>query len=325
MEWRLRLNREYNTQSRYASSRRLTGQCLCSAAVPLSGSYYLWAVRAAGYGFDWGHNLGGYYNYLGRAFATGQLHLPIEPSSQLLAQPDPWNPAVDDSYKMHDMALFNGRYYLYHGAGPAVLLFAPWRLITSHDLPENFALFLLCFGSFLFFSGALLRILALTGAILSPYLLAMMLLALGICQGVPYLLNRVWVYEIAIGGGAFCISGAVFCLVRAIQSPRSAYWLSGSGLMFGLAIACRPHLGLAAAIALAGLAVTRVGSRDDFIAFLAPLALVGTNRGGLQLSALRKPFRVRRPIPAFRSRPESNPSGCRECAARAVLHAVLPT
>src|SRR5882724_7225689 len=186
------------------------------------GCYYLWAVRAAGNTFAWGYDLGGYYDYLGRGFAHGHLYVPIDPSPKLLAQPNPWDPAVDDSLKMQDMALYNGHYYLYHGGTPALILFAPWRLVTGHDLPESFALFLLC-------CGALLRVLDLAKATPGPLLLAAMLLALGVCQCVPYLLNRVWVYEIAIGGGYFCISGGVFFLMR-----RSAWWLAASGLMFGL-------------------------------------------------------------------------------------------
>jgi hypothetical protein len=237
------------------------------------GRYYLWGVRAAGNQFLWRYDLGGYYDYLGRAFAHGKLHVPIEPSPKLLAQPNPWDPAVDDSLKMQDMALFNGRYYLYHGAGPAVILFAPWRLLTGHDLPESFALFLLCFGGFLFSCGALLRLLAVAKAEPGPLLLGVMLLALGICQSVPYLLNRVWVYEIAIGGGYLCLSGALFFLAMSVESRRSAYWLAASGLMFGMAIACRPHLGAAGAIALAALAISRRGS---VAAFLFAFALAGS-------------------------------------------------
>jgi hypothetical protein len=237
------------------------------------GSYYLWTVRAVGNKFDWGYDLGGYYDYLGRGFAHGHLYVPITPSPKLLALPNPWDPAVDDSLKMQDMALFNGRYYLYHGAGPALILFAPWRLVTGHDLPESFALFLLCFGGFLFSCGALLRILDLAPARPGPWLLAAMLLALGICQSVPYLLSRVWVYEIAIGGGYFCISGAVFFLARGIGSRRSVYWLAASGLMFGLAIACRPHLGLASAMALLAVAVSLSGRQ--LAAFVIPLTLAG--------------------------------------------------
>jgi hypothetical protein len=244
---------------------------LAAAAI---GSYYLWQVRSAGFSFDWVHDQGGYYNYLARGFASGHLSVPITPSPELLAQPNPWDPAVNESLKMHDMALFNGRYYLYHGPGPAVLLFTPWRLITGRDMPERFAIFLLCFGGFLFSCGALIRLLALAGANLSPPLLAVMLLALGLCQSTPYLLSRVWVYEVAIAGGYFCISGALFFLVRGIESSRSSYWLGASGLMFGLAVACRPHLGLVGVIALGGLAIY-LGRSRGVIAFLIAFGLAG--------------------------------------------------
>ena len=254
------------------------------------GSYYLWSVRAAGDKFYWGYDLGGYYNYLGRAFAHGRLHLPIQPSRELLALANPWDPAVPDSYKMQDMAFFNGRYYLYHGAGPAVILFTPWRLLTGHDLPENFALFLLCFGGFLFSCGTLLRLLALADAEPGPLLLALMLFALGICQGVPYLLNRVFVYEIAIGGGYFCLSGAMFFLAGSIESRRRAWWLAMSGLMFGLAISCRPHLGLAGAIALAGLAASPNRTRSSLISFTAPLILVGAAVAAYNYQRFGNPF-----------------------------------
>src|ERR1041384_7544964 len=142
----------------------------------LVGSYYLWAVRAAGVRFDWKHDSGDYYALLGRGFASGHLYLPVQPSPQLLAQPDPWDPAVDFSLKQQDMVLYHGRYYLYFGAAPAVLLFAPWRFITGHDLPQTFAMFLLCFGGFLFSCGSLLRVLDLALAKPGPLLLATLLL-----------------------------------------------------------------------------------------------------------------------------------------------------
>ncbi len=82
---------------------------------------------------------------------------------ELLAKPDPYDPSIDDSIKLFDAALFNKHYYLYHGAGPAVLLFLPWRLITGHDLPENYAAFLFCYFGFLFSSAALLALLRLAG------------------------------------------------------------------------------------------------------------------------------------------------------------------
>ncbi len=247
-----------------------------AAVATLVGVYYLWAVRASGTRFEWGYDLDGYYNFLARAFTGGHLYLPIQPSPALLAQPDPWDPSVDPSIKWHDMVLYGGRYYLYFGAAPAVLFFAPWRLATGHDLPQNFAMFLMAFGGFLFSSGALLRVLDRFAVKPGPLLLAAMLLALGLGQSVPYLLNRVAVYEIAIAGGYFCLSAAVFFLVRGIGSPRAPYWLAASGLMYGAAVASRPHLILAGLIALAALVWMYGRERKwEVVAFALAFALVG--------------------------------------------------
>jgi hypothetical protein len=94
---------------------------------------------------------------------------------------------------------------------------------------------------------------------------------------VPYLLGRVWVYEIAIGCGYCCLSAALFFLTRAAGSSRAGWWLGGAGLMFGCAIACRPHLGLAAVAATAGLAVWSLRARRIrlMVPFLVPLVTAG--------------------------------------------------
>ena len=245
--------------------------------VALVGLYYYWGVRATTDGFAWHRQLNGYYNYLGRAFASGQIHLPVEPSPDLLRQPDPRDPAVDVSLKMHDLVLFKGRYYLYHGAAPALLLFAPWYRITGQDLPENFALFLLCTTGYLASCAALLRLLHVASAWPGPFLLALMLLALGLCQSVPFLLNRIWVYEIAIAGGYFFLSVAILFLTLGLTTsePRRArHSLAAAGLAFGAAVASRPHLILCAAIAALTLAIF-LGPKRRLTAFLLPLIAAG--------------------------------------------------
>ena len=179
---------------------------------------------ASGNASPWGFDLAGYYDYLGRAFASGHLNVPIDPAQ----------------YQMHDMALYHGRYYLYHGAAPAVLLFAPYRLATGHDLPEPYAQFAFCFGGFLFSTLVLLRILRLARVESGPGTLALLLLTLALCTGVPYLLTRVWVYEIAIACGFCCTTAGVFFLAGGVESRWRAAWWATSGLCFGLAIASRP-------------------------------------------------------------------------------------
>ena len=233
------------------------GLLACGIAI-----YYKWEVRAAGTDFVWDQDyLGGYYNYLAHGFTDGHLYLPVEVDPRLLALPNPIDPKAGIGLpKLFDAVLYNRHYYLYHGAGPAIMLFWPYRVLTRKDLPENYALYLLCFGGYLF---SALTLMALKPDI-KPWLLAVMLIALGFCQSVPFLLNRVWVYEIAIGGGYFCIAAALFFFVR--------QWYWPAGLMFGMAVACRPHLGIVGAFAIVALAVS---NRRRLPAFLIPFAIVG--------------------------------------------------
>jgi hypothetical protein len=262
------------------------------AIAVLVGAYYLWCVHATGQKFQWGYDLGGYYNYLTRGFARGHLYVALDPSPKLLELRNPYAADVDDSLKMHDMVFYRGRYYLYHGAAPAVLLLLPWRLLTGHDMPEVFAMTAFCFAGFLFSAGTLLRLAVLERVAVSPGLLAVLLLALGICQGVPFLLSRIWVYELAIGCGYFCISAALYFLARSLDSTRAAAWLAGSGLLFGFSIACRPHLGLAAAIATAALAFRFIRKRHTrpLLAFLLPLTAAGLAIATYNFQRFGNPF-----------------------------------
>jgi hypothetical protein len=268
------------------------------ALVCLVGIYYRWSLRAAGQELEWGRDLAGYYDYLGRAFAAGRLELPVRPKPGLLAAPNPWDPNANNEHKMHDMALYNGRYYLYHGAGPALLLFAPWRILTRSDLPERAAMLVMCLGGFLFSLAALLRLLRLAGVDSPLWLVLPMGVALGVCQGVPYLLSRVWVYEIAIAGGYLTVAGGVWCMLRALEARRMTWWLAGSGAMFGLSIACRPHLVFAAAVfglALLACLVRRggwrpaIGSRD-LAAFALPLLAAGLAAAAYNFLRFGDPF-----------------------------------
>ena len=258
------------------------------AVAAVTGFYYEWGVRATGFEFEWRNaSLTGYYNLLAQGFAAGHLYLPVEPDTRLLALKDPLDPnAGQDLPKLFDTVLYGRHYYLYHGAGPAVLLFLPWRLVTGWDLPERFALFVFCFAGYLFAAGTLISMLRMAGAEVGAWVLAAMLLALGFCSSVPFLLNRVWVYENAIGGGYFCVSAGLFFLLRGLRSGRGV-WLAAAGLMLGLAVACRPHLGIVAGF---GLVAAALGVRRRAVAFAIPLVTVGVAIGAYNLARFGNPF-----------------------------------
>jgi hypothetical protein len=233
-------------------------------------------------------DINGYYDLLGRAFASGHLYLPIKPQPELLALADPQDNRVNGPYKLLDTVLYQRRYYLYHGATPALLLFAPWYLVTRHDLPENFAAFVLALAGFVFLSRLFLRVTDFAALRLRASLLALCLFALGIGQLAPFLLHRVKVYEIAIVCGYACVSAGFYFLFRWIaDARRQSAWAVFSGLAFGLAAGARPHLALAA---VAGLVVLVLFSRPAAFAFLAPVAMCGLAIAGYNYARFGNPL-----------------------------------
>jgi hypothetical protein len=224
----------------------------------------------------------GYYDLLGRAFANGKLRLPVEPSPKLLALADPWSDRINKPYRLLDAVLYKGHYYLYHGATPALLLFTTWYLITRHDLPENFAAFLLSLGGYLFLSELFTRALSSLSIRLPLSVYTLFLVALGVGQSVPFLLHRVKVYEVAIACGYFCLSAGFYFIFRRLSaSGRPALWAALSGMSFGLAIGSRPHLGVAAVSVFFLLlllpdpltSLARRFVRRDVVAFTVPVIL----------------------------------------------------
>src|SRR5438477_1567619 len=73
-----------------------------------------------------------YHSQLADAFLHGQLSLRAEPKRELLALPDPYDPALNPPYPLHDASLYRGKYYLYFGAAPALVLHLPVRMLTGY-------------------------------------------------------------------------------------------------------------------------------------------------------------------------------------------------
>jgi Ca2+/Na+ antiporter len=289
------------------------------AAFLIVGAFYFWiiGIGAESKRFAWDSGLeqyyglpapaiakgswdvNGYYDLLGRAFANGHLYLPIKPQPELLALANPQDNRMNGPYKLLDTVLFRQRYYLYHGATPALLLFAPYYLLTRHDLPENFAAFLLALGGYVFLSLLFLQALSFVSRRIPVTLLMLCLLVLGIGTSVPFLLQRVKVYEVAIACGYCCLGGGFYFLFRLLTDlRRRVLWAALSGVSFGLAIGCRPHLGLAAASALVFVLLlqdpgTRLFQRltqKSVLAFALPVVACGLAIAAYNYARFDDPF-----------------------------------
>lgn len=220
--------------------RRSPDFLLALVALFLVG-FYFWTA-SNGYSFREAPR-DGYYNALTAALLAGQLHLLEEPKPQMFELSVPYEPGRNAWTRLHDASLYHGKYYLYFGVVPAVVLFAPWRILGLGDLPESLAATLFASGGLLFWLAVLRRLFRehLPGT--PAWMEAGAAGALGVASVVPFILRRPLIYEVAIAAGYFFLAGACFFFMSADGGfrLRVSRVLLG-GLFLGLAVGCRPNL-----------------------------------------------------------------------------------
>ena len=221
---------------------------LVSFMLVVMGAFGLLAFEASA-GRPLSRDPEGYYALVTDAFFSGQLHLKVEPRSELLALSDPYNGALNQPYRLIDLSLYHGKYYFYWGLTPVVLLFAPLRFVTGLFPSEALACAFFgaaatgCMGWLLLAlrrrhfpeSSAILTFFALICIASGSYLPA---LAMG---------NSV--YGVPIAAAAFCQSLLWCCIARALHSRDSVLgWTVAAGIALGLAIGARPNYVLWSAV-----------------------------------------------------------------------------
>ena len=236
-----------------------------------------------------------YYNLLVQSFRAGQLSLKKEVPSGLAQLANPYDPQANAPYRcescgMLDLSYYKGRLYLYFGVTPVLILFWPFAALTGHYLFHRHAVLIFCAIGFLV-SVVLLRALwHRYFAKVSVGVVAACTLALGLATGLPVLLARCDIYEVAIACGymlTMLALGAIWC---ALQEPerRGVRWLAAASLAYGLALGARPSLLFGAVILLMPAAYAWRQRRKSWALLMAavgPITLIGL---GLMLyNALR--------------------------------------
>ena len=98
------------------------------------GFFYGWTVQTTSAEMRPNGPKSDYYNLLVDGFKDGHLYMKVAVDPQLLALRPEQRPG--SAPYLLDASLYQGRYYLYFGVTPAVLLFWPFAAVTGHDLPE---------------------------------------------------------------------------------------------------------------------------------------------------------------------------------------------
>jgi hypothetical protein len=191
------------------------------------------------------------YNLTAEGFRAGHLYIPVAPSPELLAKPNPADYSNSNLWFL-DASLYNGHYYLYWGPLPALALLAVKVAFRIHaEVGDQYVLF--AFYTLFLAAGAVL-IARMTRRLfpqLPPALALLGTAAFAYATPTTFMIATPGIYEAAIGAAqAMLLLGLVFAFEavwRAGETRPSRVRLVAAGACWGGAIACRVSAVLPAA------------------------------------------------------------------------------
>jgi hypothetical protein len=242
---------------------------------------YVWFV-SIGTWTTW-RSGGSYYDQLATAFRDGHLWLERSPSPELLALPNPYDPAARaDVNFLPDASLYNGRYYLYFGPFPAVLI-VPIKLVLPILIGDQLMAFAFTFGVFLVMAAALVRVWRRFFPLLSLWFVTPAVLAVGLMAPFAWILgSRASVHDAAISAGQLFFLLGIYVAWTALDRDRVSKQLGVlAGVFWAASLASRitqiVAVGVMLLVVYAGLARLSGGRSGSgpllkWLPFSAPVA-----------------------------------------------------
>jgi hypothetical protein len=182
------------------------------------------------------------YTQLAIAFKSHQLYLNEKPPAALLALSNPydWSArySIRRSFTM-DVSLYNGRFYLYWGPIPSLLLMI-FSIEQLQVLGDQYVFFAFLFGLFLY-SFLLVRYCwEKFNRALPAWMIGVALLAIGISGPIAHMLNSSTIYDAAVVGSQLFFIGGCYWAYSALRiTPTSSWKIAIASLHWALAIGTR--------------------------------------------------------------------------------------
>lgn len=181
-----------------------------------------------------------YYNLLANAFIQGQVSLDLEVPQELLALSNPYKVSERKNVDyLWDASLYKGRYYLYWGPLPAIVI-AAIKLLHPQDISDNLIVFAAAVGLFIFQVLLATRIWLRSFQQLPAWTLFIGILLTGLVVPINWMIHRPEIYEAAIMSAQFFLMGGIYFAYRAFEKGRIlSGWLAWASVCWVCAIASR--------------------------------------------------------------------------------------
>ena len=209
--------------------------------------FYIWVSGPDIFNFNLDHGgSGGYisYNHLTEALLKGKLYLLKKPPRELLELPDPYEPNANLNYRWQDASLYKGKYYMYFGVTPAIILYLPFKFLTKLTMTDTLATVIFLFGSVLWSALLLAHIKNTYFHKLPDWILLTSILVLGFGNLGSFIVkNHGGLYHVAIATSCFFFTGAIYWLIIGAIGPKYSIWKLALGSLFlGLGVGARPQI-----------------------------------------------------------------------------------
>ena len=219
-----------------------------------------------------------YYADLARGFQRGNLYLPTKVDPHLLELSDPYDPATRGEVEApSDITFYQGRYYLYWGPVPALILAAVQSFFPGR-VGDLFLVFGFVFGILLAQYFLMIGIWDRFFRTLPKWLLFVSILVAGLASPTTFMLDNVnsgRIYEAAITGGQFFFMIALLMMLSAPNQFISNWRLALVSVLWALAIGTRLTLAVPIAVMTMIVAFRILSSQNRSFSKITKLASLG--------------------------------------------------
>ncbi len=202
--------------------------------------FYLWLITYGNW-TAWGHTTS-YYDKLATSFSEGHLYINIKPDPALLAVPNPYSPQNRPPIQndVWDMALYNGKFYLYWGPVPALLI-TPLKWIDLGKITDNYLVFFFYSALLVINSLLILKIRNRLFPQVPTWAMLICIPLVGLLAPIPWSVSEPNIYDAAVGAGQFFLMGGIFWAFTAFDTKQqpSNLFLFLTGLFWAAAVGSR--------------------------------------------------------------------------------------
>jgi hypothetical protein len=179
---------------------------------------YIFFITAGTWG-DWIATTA-YYDKLAESFAAGRLWIEEKPDPALLALPNPYDPKARSGIPYpQDVSLYNGRFYLYFGPVPALILVFIKPFIGG-SIRDQYLVFGFMTGIFVLQASLISSVWRRFFFDIPSWLLLPGILVSGLISPFGWTLNLASVYNAAILSGQFFFLAGLCSAFSALKKPQ---------------------------------------------------------------------------------------------------------